>query len=678
MTPGETVPPTMDVEAEGRAAEERAAKQQENEEVIRVIKDRLERAEERNADHIKEMEDIKRLYRGQAKDDVREGRTSPGKTQANVGNLEMYRCLKSTTSAKGAIAFSDDPFFVLYDPELSDQSNIGMYHTKQLLDNGHEHMGFRTNMTDAIRSGETYGNVVLEVGWKKQMRWKGSLTPATVAPVTDPITGMPVTDEMGQPLTQETPAEMKWSEVVDYQRPYVRIVPLWRFYKDPASTRIDDARWVMEHAKLTREDIDAWIAFARESGMETQDLDDETAPSDGESAIGEVGETVSRSIQKGAGTKPEVKGVYDAIIYWGLHPKKKDPREEYSANPDTRFYLIIIVEGKTKIVDGVNPYWHGKLPYVEWKQDPEEETGDALGKGKLLKNTQILVNDSESLMQDMTKFGLYRVWRRSGGMVSGRTNVVRIFPGRILDDDTDGVLTPVPMDTAPFKLAQAMQSGRIENMRGASGGTSNMQAMQTGGTVGEAVIAKTEAARGLTEEAIAFGDQILRPLLEMELELYNQFLPEDTVTTSMVPMQGKMIAVPVAKSELRLTSTKVRLKLATDLDNRKSMTRNLNQNLAQIASFVQTVAAASPAAASGAVTALLPSVVQIIQKQLTINGMNPATVPSELVTQIVQQMEQEKAMQAQAQLAAQPAGQPQPVGGEPPPEGTPENVQPMA
>jgi hypothetical protein len=480
-----------------------------------------------------------------------------------------------------------------------------------------------------------------------------------------------VLDEMGKEIT---PAG--WGESVAYARPFIRVLPPWTVFMDPSADRVKNARWVAWREQLTREDIDKWIAYGEAYGMTTRPLDNTEHTGDKSSGPGETGRTVSDTIQRGAGVDPEIgkKDTYETINYWGLHPDAPDPSDESGKTKDPRFYHIVVVDGKTAIIEGVDPYWHGELPVLDWVQIPEEDTSEGLGTGQLLKALQILLNETDSLLQEMTMFGLYGIWRRSGALTSGMAKSVRIFPGRIFDDQVDGVIEPITRDMAPFKLAQAMQAMRVEAMRAASGATTNMQALQSGNTATEVRTIAAEAARRLAGLAVSFANQILRPFIEMELSLYDQFLPADASVVSMVPFNGQMVAATAKKAQLRLKTAKVRLKLATDLDFRKNMTRNLNQATAQLSNLIGTIATAAPAAAPEAVAMLLPGIMQLVKKQLAINGINPEVIPKELTDQIGQRMK-EAAMLAQQQAQAMAMAQAQPqIAGPAPTEGGPTNV----
>lgn len=616
-------------------------------------------SEERNRTHVQEYGVIKRLLRGHpSREDTRGGASEPGKVNANVGGLELFRCNESVTSAMMAVVNGDDPNWEAYDPDLTDQATAGMYHTRQLVDRGHEAMDLPTILTEAARSGNAYGRLMAEVGWEEKKRWMHHDA---------------VMDEMGNEIS---PAG--WSEQVAYARPFMRVLPPWSVYMDPAADRVKNARWVAWKEKLTREDVDNWIAYGDAYGMKTRKLDDTVQTGEQSSSPGETAKTVSDDIARGAGVDPEVgrKSSYNAINYWGLNPEGIDPTDETGQRKDPRFYHIVILDGKEAIIEGVDPYWHGQLPVLDWVQIPEEDTAEGLGTGQLLKSLQILMNETDSLLQEMTMFGLYRVWRRSGALTSGMSKSVRIFPGRIFDDQVDGVIDPIQMDMAPFKLAQQMQAMRVEAMRAASGATTNMQALQSGNTATEVRTIAAEAARRLAGLATSFANQILRPFIEMELALYDQFLPDDAKVVSMVPYNGEMMSAEANKNQLRLRTARVRMKLATDLDFRKNMTRNLNQATAQLTGLLTAIQTAAPAAAPEAVSLILPNIMQLVKKQLAINGINPEVVPKELTEQIAQRMrEAQMVAQQQAQLAAIAQAQPQ---GPAPIEGGPSNVEPVS
>ena len=623
--------------------------------VAEIVK-RVTDSQERNKTHVQEYTTITRLLRGQSsREDTRGGATEPGKVNANVGGLELFRCVESVTSAQMAVVNGDDPNWEPYDPDLTDQASAGMYHTRQLLDRGHEAMDLTTTLTEAARSGNAYGRLMVEVGWEEKTRW---------------MHRDGVLDANGVEIT---PAG--WGESVAFARPFMRILPPWSVYMDPAADRVKNARWVAWKEKLTKEDVRKWIEYGEAYGMKTQEPDSTVQTGDKSAGPGETAQTVADAVARGAGVDPEIgkKDTYDAINYWGLNPESTHPLEEGGTNPDPRFYHIVILDGKKAIIEGVEPYWHGQLPVLDWVQIPEEETAEGLGTGQLLKNLQILLNETDSLLQEMTMFGLFGVWRRSGALTSGMAKSVRIFPGRIFDDQVDGVIEPIQRDYAPFKLAQAMQAMRVEAMRAASGATTNMQALQSGNTATEVRTIAAEAARRLAGLATSFANQILRPFIEMELALYDQFLPADAEVTSMVPYEGQMMSATAKKSQLRLKTAKVRLKLATDLDFRKNMTRNLNQATAQLAGLLKAISEAAPAAAPEAVGMILPGIMQLVKKQLAINGINPEVIPKELTDQIANRMREAQMLaQAQAQQAA--AAQ---LTGPAPTEGGPSNAEPI-
>jgi len=638
-----------EVDGEAGPSPETAAETR-HQELVAAINRMVEDAEQHTKKHVEEYRELKRLYRGQPESrDVREGRSEPGKIRASVANLEMFRCVESVSTGESAVLFTDDPNWEPYDPDLTDQATAGMYHIRQLVERGHEQMDLQTAILSALRSKNLYGKVVVEVGWKQVWRWRPVETP----PVMDPMTGA------------MTGGGVEWQEVLDEQHPFMAVIPPWRWVQDPNAERIADASWVAVKRHLSREQLDERMAYARQQGMTVREIG-ELRPREEGTTAGEATNTVSTAIQRAVGVDPEQRKGYDCVEVWGRHPTATRPDDPAGKKPDRRIYTCLVVEGQVAAIEGLNYYRHGRVPFLDCIPIPEEETAEGLGAGHLLKTSQVLVNDTESKLQEMLNYGTYGVWQRRGALTNRMKRQVRVFPGRIFDDTLDGVVDRLPFDVAPFKLGQTINGMRIEGMRAASGATTNLQGMPSGSNLATEIrTIAAEAARRLTESAKAFANQIYRPFLAIELELYDQFLPEDEEIRTEVPVTedmaagmggtaGRTMTVGIEKAALRLSKTRVRLKLAIDLDGRKNMTRNLNQVMAQQASLIEAVAKVAPAAAGAAIEGLLPGIFQLQKKQLAINGINPETVPAELVREIqaIIRQEREAAMIAGQQQAA--------------------------
>ena len=377
-----------------------AAEAREHEKIVAAINKKITDAEERNREHNLEYAVIKRLYRGLPnKRDLRDGRSEPGKTRASVANLELFRCIESVTSGQDAVLHGDDPNIEFYDPDLDDQSSESMYHTKKLVMKGHDDMDLRTQLVNAMRSRNLYGRVTVEVCWERKYRWKTVVTPETEEPpveAVDPATGQ----IMLQP-GPVVPESTEYREVIDVDRPSFKVIPPWRVYMDGES--VSTSTWVaVKRHWSSREELEDWIENAKQYGMKTRPLDDEMGTADRSETPGEVAKTIGDQIQKQVGVQADDKGGYDGIDFWGYHPTAKDPNNP--KKKDRRMYRICVVNGVKAIVEGLNPYWHGRFPFLDSREIPEEETAEGLGAGQMLKISQQLVNADESLLTEMARF----------------------------------------------------------------------------------------------------------------------------------------------------------------------------------------------------------------------------------------------------------------------------------
>lgn len=662
--------PVLDAEPMSEEEGQRERDREHERALVAGITKRIEQQEERRKGHIQRYAEIKRLYRGQAeKTDVRGGRSEPGKTKANVASTEMFRNIESITSAEDAVAWGDQPNWEPYDHNLDDAETASLYHARHLIDQGHEQMGLRNILKDAIRSKNTFGRVTLEVLWKRTWRWVRSkeTTKTPGEPVVDE-TGMPVVDpETGQPMMgpdQET-TETVEREVIDEDRPDVKVIPPWRVFMDGECVK--ESSWVAIRRDLTREQVEEWVENAKALGMRTRDLTDLNPGGD---APGDTARTVSESMQRGAGIQPADDEVFRCVDYWGVNPEAKHPTK--TGAKDRRMYRILVVNGVRAVIEGVTPLDHGRFPFLDTREIPEEETAEGLGAGQLLRAAQILINDNESLLQEMGKFALYGSWRRRGGSGT-QVRAIRIFPGRVLDDEADGEMERHQMDTKPFTIVQNLLGVRMEGMRAASGATSNAQGLPSkADSATEFRSIAAESARRLAGMAGRFMDDIYRPLIEMEAALYEQFMPDDREVVSPVPMSGRVFHVRARKADLRLLQMRVRLRLATDLEFRKTMSRNMNQAMAQNIQLIGAVREMAQAIGPDALpmvtqtfSMLLPGIMALQRKNLAINGVPPDTVPPELTQHLQERLQQIEAVAAQRQAMEAQLMQAQAQGGVP-------------
>lgn len=657
--PGAMPPPEPPVVDEEQVAALKREAEEHHRKVLAGVVKNLEASEAYNKAHKDEYEEIQRLYRAiPKKRDVRGGKTEPGRVRANVANTELHRCIESVTSGQISITFGDDPWFDLWDPDLDSAETEAMFHAKALLDRGHEDMDIQSTCVEAVRSLKKFGRLAVEVYWDEKRTWKTTVDPETGALSDGPV--------------------------IEYARPAMCVIPPWRFYMDPGADRVSRAAWVIIERKMTRHQLEAWIESAKEYGMTTRGFD-EDPPLQPNVGSDTSGDRVSNANQQDIGLVPDERGCFTVHDFYGINPEATDPSDPDKKRKDPRIHRILVVNKLRVMIEGPNQYHHGRIPVLDCRDIEEMESAEGLGTGQMLMAAQKLVNENESLMQEMVNFVVFGAFRRSGGLTSKMGKVVRWFPGRIFDDQSDGIIEKMQTsDPAGYKLAQMQQAVRIESMRAVSGATTNQQAIAQGGTATETRTIAAESARRLAGFAVAFANQILRPFLQMEMELYEQFLPEDHMVASQIPVQAtgpdglpiqaSMQTVQGFKADMKLSKAKARMKIATDLYFREKMSRNLNSALEKITGAFQTMAQAAPAAVPAISAALLPSVADVLRKQLAVVGINPNKIPKELMDRVLASIAQAEAARQQVEAqrlameqeaAALAAAQPAPETGAP-------------
>lgn len=573
-------------------------------------------SEERNQALKRKAEQINRLYRGQpAEEDVRGGRQEPGKVRARIATLELHRDIESGTSTVDSVVFGDERWYEPWSPELTDQSIDELYLTRRFMDQQHEDMGLRHESLKAIRMGLTYEKVYVETGFRVEKGW-----------------------EWRQDAVKKEDGSVGggWVEIVKRMGPMFEVIPPWRVFTDGAPSIREGERVVIEK-EWNRKQLEEMIAYASAHGGETRTLEEiDATPASANTGDTTVGQDVGNRIRESRGINTKETGKYLVHCYWGILPDGMDPTDETKRDP--RCWFVIVVNGMNWCVKMLNPYYSGDIPLLEWSFIDQPEAPEGIGQGELLMNKQIVINERRSLMQELANQALFGVWRRSGTV--GNPNLpkaVRIFPGRVLDDANDGIMARIPTDTTPIKLGMSLEQMDTEEMRVVSGAVANVQAIAQGGTATETRSVASESARRFATVAVSYANAIMRPFLEWQAKLNDQFLPDDQQNPVLVPYGDRMVAVMAQKAQMFFKQLKIRMKVATDVEFRRSMARNINSTIQQVGTVIQVVAQAfmptNPAVAVQTAQELTPSLVLLSKKLVLIYGERPDEVIPPGVTQ---------------------------------------------
>ncbi|KKN68453.1 hypothetical protein LCGC14_0450890 [marine sediment metagenome] len=561
--------------------------------ISRIIMERVQEHIDYGGQFVRNARRNDRMYRALGEE---RRAAEPGRPRANTGSLEYHRNVESVTSAVDAVHWGDDPWFMPWSNESRSDVIEASQSTQSIMRQQHEDMGLRSKMMMSMRSGLNHGTCIAYWPWKFRERM------IDVGP--------------------------RFTKGVVFDGPNWKHVPIWRFHFPPRTMEIDDMLWASMEYEITREELSGLvenIRLAKAPGTRTRDLNTLDLKGKFTSEGGEVSENIR--LNQGYFTSRD-NNLLHVDDYWGIHPTMKNPRDPNSKKALPLIWRILIVNGREWIVQMVNPYAHGRLPFGACRFLPNEEDFYGIGMGDILADKYIAINERRNLMTDIVTMALFGMWQRTGGIPGKVTSRVRLFPGKIFNSVIDGVMAQLHVDTSVLRPGMALDSIDIEEMRATSGASSNVQGIKQGGTATEIRNIATESARKIATYAIIFSAEMSKKFLETQAELNEQFLPFE-FGVSITGEDGVVRGQLNSKQNL-LRRAQFQMKVATDLEFRRPLLRNINQSIQQLAQVVQLNPRLEPV--------IMPAILQLTKKTLILYGENASQlVNSARIQQILSQ-----------------------------------------
>ena len=522
--------------------------------------------------------------------------SEPGRPRADTASLEYHRNVESVTSAVDAVHWGDDPWFMPWSTEARDDVIEASQATQSVMRQQHEDMTLRTKMMVSMRSGLNHGTCIAYWSWKFRERYID----------TGP----------------------RYEKGVMFDGPNWKHIPLWRFHFPPRVMEIEDMSWASMEYEITKEELAGMvhnIKLRNAPGTKTKDVFklnlEEKTTSEGI----QVSDAIRQ--QQGYLTQRDNRMVH-VDDYWGVHPTIKNRTDPNSKEGLPLIWRILVVNGREWVAQMVNPYAHGRLPFGACRFLPNEEDFYGIGMGDILANKYISINERRNLMTDIVTMALFGMWQRTGAIPGKATSRVRLFPGKIFDSVIDGLMSQLKVDTSVLRPGMALDNIDIEEMRATSGASSNVQGIKQGGTATEIRNIATESARKIATYAIIFSAEMSKKFLENQADLNEQFLPFE-FATSITGEDGVIRGQIKAKHNL-LRRARFQMKVATDLEFRKPLLRNINQTIQQLAQVLKMNPRLEPV--------LMPQILQLTKKTLILYGENASQfAPAARIQQILSQ-----------------------------------------
>ena len=437
-------------------------------------------------------------------------------------------------------------------------------------------LDFATELELGIQNCLLFGTSMFQWGWEKYTRERKIVkrkTPAVVIKSTVP----------GAPDTRISTGELEEEiieEVVD--RPtFEHIENLREVLVDPGLNVPDirKAKYVIRRRYMTWEDLD-----------KLRDREGYDIPSREKllSLFMPPQEPVEANTQEEGGRNP-------------LWEARAEPRwEETTADPfqkplevlerwDNNTYIVVL-QKKLVIFNGKNEY--GKIPFLSthWVRIPGAFWG--LGLGRMIGSEQRLQMGVTHLLLDNASLNLQTPLVRVRGK-SVPTQSIRIGPGKIIEVDAQGDITPLqrPAPVPEAGELLAMSQNRVDTVSSANPISSLGQA----GSSGHSNLARSSAgAQGLMQGASShisefidrLARQVLIPLLYEFQEMDRAMLPESQLEFIMSDELKHVYLDEEGKPGDLIDILNARVKFDILAGSKMSTRRNMAQVLPMLSQFL--------------------------------------------------------------------------------------------
>lgn len=359
---------------------------------------------------------------------------------------------------------------------------------------------------DFILGADLYGVGIEQIGWNRieEMRILESLEKT--------------------PLTNQIIKTIKKGPVVSFDGPSSENIDLLDFFPQPGVKRVEDMKWVVKRYYRDIDDLRALAAIGifdkgelarleREGGVGTRSVGDPATIRRFSSRVG-MDEETARWMDK-------YNTPIELIELWGTLPSE--------LCPDGVLSRVITVANRGFLLrNRPNPFWHGKLPFLQFSPMPDPHYFFACGKAEAIEKLQITGNRFLNQSLDAAELIIDPVWfynRESN--LNTRNMIVR--PGKFIpvDGNPGAVIAPLQanlnhLTVADMKINQVrefaqMGTGITEDGISGFGGDSRQTARE--------FIGRREAAgTRLALEARLYEECLLEPHANMMVSLNKQFL----------------------------------------------------------------------------------------------------------------------------------------------------------
>lgn len=360
--------------------------------------------------------------------------------------------------------------------------------------------------TDFIVQADLYGKAIMQVGWKFQEEYR-------IIEILDKL-----------PLTGRTVKTIKKGKIVTFDGPITEQLDNLDAFPQPNVKRLKDMKWFIRRYFL---DLDDVRYLASQGTFDQAEVN--RMVSEGGANYQKTEQSVMiRRFAVRAGMDDESLRWMDKysrpielLEFWGYIPSELSP-------DGVLMRKIVVANSRYLLANRPNPFWHGKLPFIDFSPTPDPHYFWAPGKAEIVEKLQIVGNRYLNQSLDAADLVIDPMWFYDrGAMLNTRNLYAR--PGKFIAVDGNPNNAVIPMQSnlegltvADNKIAQIremtqMGSGIVEDAVQGLQGDSRQTARE--------FIGRREAAgTRLLLESRLYEECALEPMANFFVALDKQFL----------------------------------------------------------------------------------------------------------------------------------------------------------
>lgn len=397
-------------------------------------------------------------------------------------------------------------------------------------------LGMFHKQVDVFVTADLYGRAISQVGWRRTKEKRMIEEVATL------------------PLSGRVIRMVRKGDVVTFDGPDLENVDRLDFYPEPGVKDLHKMRWVVRRYILDLDDVRALTAAGMFDRAELDRLEREG----GVNAHIPADDAGIRRFQVRGGLTDEQARVMDRysrpvelLEMWGYIPSEL-------ATDGVTMRVVTVANRRYLMRNRPHPYWHGKLPFVDFAPTPDPHYFDAPGKAEIAEKLQITANRYVNQGLDAADLTIDPMWFYDRQANLNTRNLIS-RPGRYIavDGNPNQVVAPLLGNLQGLSVADAKLdlASRYAQMGMGIYDDAVMGAQGDSRQTAREFLGRREAAgTRLNLESMLYERGYLEPCANMMVALDKQFLdlPVEVLILGDAAVNDPVTGEPIQSSREQL------------------------------------------------------------------------------------------------------------------------------